>query len=101
RGATVTGPTVALLGEGGEAETVIPHNSSARSVSLLNEAARGVLGSGASVTNGGSDNRSYVINFSPVIQGSGLTDKAIQDAFEEFKRNMTAFMEEQERESFA
>ncbi len=100
-GGTVTSPTVALVGEGGEPETIIPHNNSARSRSLLNEAARGVLGANASVSSGGSDNRSYVINFSPVIQGAGLTDKGLQDTFEEFKRNMEAFMEEQEREAFA
>lgn len=101
KGGTVTSPTVALVGEGGEPETIIPHNSSARSKNLVNEAIRGVYGAGATITNGGSDNRSYVINFSPVIEGAGLTDKRLQDAFEEFKRNMTAFMEEQERESFA
>ena len=101
KGGTVTSPTVALVGEGGEPETIIPHNSSARSKNLVNEAIRGVYGAGATITNGGSDNRSYTINFSPVIEGAGLTDKRLQDAFEEFKRNMTAFMEEQERESFA
>lgn len=100
-GGTVTSPTVALVGEGGEPETIIPHNNSARSRSLLNEAARGVLGSGATVSTGGSDNRTYNITFSPVIQGAGLTDKALQDAFEEFKRNMTAYLEERDREAFA
>lgn len=100
-GGTVTSPTVALIGEGGEPETVIPHNNSARSRSLLNEAARGVYGAGATVTGGGSDNRTYNITFSPVIEGAGLTDRALQDAFEEFKRNITAYLDERDREAFA
>lgn len=100
-GGTVTSPTVALIGEGGEPETVIPHNNSARSLSLLNEAARGVLGAGATITNGGSDHRTYTINFSPTIEGSGLAEKALQDAFEEFKRCVTAYIDEQDREVFA
>ena len=67
----------------------------------MNEAARGVDGAGATVTGGGSDNRTYNITFSPVIEGAGLTDRALQDAFEEFKRNITAYLDERDREAFA
>lgn len=42
KGATVTSPTLAMIGEGKVPETVVPHNSNPRSVALLNEAARGV-----------------------------------------------------------
>jgi phage-related protein len=42
KGATVTSPTLAMIGEGKVPETVVPHNNSPRSRALLNEAARGV-----------------------------------------------------------
>lgn len=46
KGATVTKPTLAMIGEGKVPETVVPHNKSPRSLALLNEAARGVGASG-------------------------------------------------------
>ncbi len=100
KGGTVTSPTLAMIGEGGSPETVIPHDSSVRSRSLLNEAARGVYGAGATVTNGGSDNRTYNITFSPVIQGAGLTDKDLQETFEKFKRFMARYDAENTREAW-
>lgn len=42
KGATVTGPTLAMIGEGKVPETVVPHNNAPRSRALLQEAARGV-----------------------------------------------------------
>lgn len=48
KGATVTSPTLAMIGEGRDAETVVPHNNSPRSRMLLAEAARGV---GAGINN--------------------------------------------------
>lgn len=42
KGATVTSPTVAMIGEGKVPETVVPHNNTPRSRALLAEAARGV-----------------------------------------------------------
>ncbi len=42
KGATVTSPTLAMIGEGKVPETVVPHNNTPRSRELLQEAARGV-----------------------------------------------------------
>jgi SLT domain-containing protein len=102
-GGTVTSPTLAVVGEGGSPETIIPHNGSAKSRSLLDTASRAVLGRGISAAPSGSrsDNRTYNITFSPVIQGAGLADYGLQEAFEEFKRNVTAYLDERDREAFA
>lgn len=61
RGATISSPTLALIGEAGT-ETVVPHNNRPRSRALLSEAARGVGGFGGDV---------YRITYAPVIQGGG------------------------------
>jgi phage-related protein len=42
KGATVSAPTLAMIGEGKVPETVVPHNNTKRSRALLTEAARGV-----------------------------------------------------------
>jgi phage-related protein len=42
KGATVSAPTLAMIGEGKVPETVVPHNNTKRSRALLAEAARGV-----------------------------------------------------------
>ncbi len=42
KGATVTAPTLAMIGEGKVPETVVPHNNTKRSRALLAEAASGV-----------------------------------------------------------
>lgn len=48
KGATVTSPTLAMIGEGKVPETVVPHNNTARSRALLAEAAKGVgVGTGS------------------------------------------------------
>jgi hypothetical protein len=42
KGATVSSPTLAMIGEGKVPETVVPHNNSPRSRALLQDAAKGV-----------------------------------------------------------
>ena len=100
-GGTVTSPTLAMVGEGGNAETIIPHTNTARSRSLLNTAAAGVYGSGASVAGGNTDSRTYNFTFAPVVQGSGLTDSSFRNQYEQFKRQMNEWLAEHDREVFA
>lgn len=99
KGGTVTSPTVALIGEGSDAETVIPHNNSPRSRELLNEAARGVYGSNAPAIGGGD---TYTITFAPVINGAGESvSTELREEFERFKQYFEQKMSEDRREVFA
>ena len=101
KGAIVSNPTLAMVGEGGNTETIIPHTNTARSRNLLNAAAVGVYGSGASVSGGNTDSRSYNFTFAPVVQGSGLSDSSYRDQYEQFKRSMNEWIAEHDREVFA
>ena len=119
KGGTVTSPQLAIVGDA--PETIVPHNSSARSVELLNTAARNVIGSdivgtannnrgmslmtaaaGGTTNNSTTNNNStYNVTFSPNIQVAGTADKAFQDALEQFERSFEEFMARKEREAFA
>lgn len=100
KGGTVTEPTYALIGEAGT-ETVVPHNDSARSRELVNEAVRGVYGNQASISTGVSNNN-YNFTFAPVINGaSGDVKSQIRSEFEAFKQQMSKFVAENDREVFA
>ncbi len=91
-GGTVTSPTLALVGEGRDAETIVPHNSSPRSRALLQEAAKGVYGAAGTTT---QQKRTYNITYSPtIIGGSGITKEELDKDFERFK----AFFQRQEDE---
>ena len=101
KGGTVTSPTLAMIGEGGAPETVIPHTNTAESRRLLAIAAAGVLGTGTTINGGSSDGRTFNITYSPVIQGSGLTDQNLRDDYERFKRFMAQFDMDHNREALA
>lgn len=100
-GGTVTSPTIAMIGEGGAPETVIPHTNTAESRRLLAVAATGVLGTGTTITGGSNDSRTFNITYSPVIQGAGLTEQNLRDDYENFRRFMDMYFADKERESFA
>lgn len=100
-GGTVTSPTLAVVGEGGAPETIIPHTNTAESRRLLATAAQGVLGTDTVIKGGDNDGRTFNITYSPVIQGSGITDQELRKSFEEFKRYMVRFTKEQMREAWA
>lgn len=94
-GGTVYGPTNALIGEAGYAETVVPHTPTARSRSLAMEALRGT---GMSV--GGTG---FV--FSPtihvVVQGGGdqaAIREAVASALRETKDDLRALLAQIQRE---
>ena len=92
KGATVTSPMLAMIGEAGT-ETVVPHNNSPRSQALALTAAKG-----AGLSMGGNS-----IVFSPNIycSGSGSDVKqALKDGFEEFKAMMDRYGIEKERVSY-
>jgi len=101
KGGTVTSPTLAMIGEGGAPETVIPHTNTAESRRLLGIAAAGVLGTGTTITGGSNDSRTFNITYSPVIQGAGLTDQNLQEAYERFKRFMMQYSRDENRETLA
>lgn len=97
-GGRVNGPTNALIGEGGDAEYVIPMNNSARAASLLQQANAELSGINPSV--GGHQNISY----SPTINISGGNaseiKSALSDSYADFKAMMDRYARETRRTSF-
>lgn len=79
-GSTITRPTLTWVGEGGDTETIVPHNSKPRSKALAVEAIRGT---GLNIGGGNT----YV--FSPTINASGGSasdiESLLEDKFNEFK----------------
>ena len=90
-GSTVTRPTLTWVGEGGDAETIVPHNNKPRSRALAIEAIRGT---GLNV--GGN---TYV--FSPTINANGGNARDIEsmlvDKLNEFKAYIEAYESERRR----
>ena len=97
-GGRVNGPTNALIGEGGDAEYIIPMNNSARAASLLQQANAELSGINPSV--GGQQNISY----SPTINISGGNANEIKsvlsDSYADFKAMMDRYARETRRTSF-
>lgn len=85
-GSTITSPTLTWVGEGGEPETIVPHNNSPRSQAL---AATAVQATGLNV--GGS---SYV--FAPNISVTGGNEREIRGILEDEFNRFKAMMEEWE-----
>ena len=93
-GATVSRPTLAVVGEGNDPETIVPHNNKPRSRRLLATAAAGVgmsLGKGNSYT------------YAPVIYANNVQGirEALADDFERFKEYMRQMLGDDGREVFA
>ena len=97
-GGRVNGPTNALIGEGGDAEYVIPMNNSARAAGLLQQANAELSGINPSV--GGQQNISY----SPTINITGGNaselKSALSDSYLDFKAMMDRYAREARRVSF-
>ena len=97
-GGRVNWPTNALIGEGGDAEYVIPMNNSARAANLLQQANAELSGINPSV--GGQQNISY----SPTINISGGNANEIKsvlsDSYADFKAMMDRYARETRRTSF-
>lgn len=93
KGATITRPTVAVVGEGGDPETIVPHNNKPRSRRLLASAAAGV---GMKL---GGDTYTYA----PVIYARDTKGvrEALDDGFERFKEYMDRYRSNKDREVFA
>ena len=87
-GSTITRPTLTWVAEGGDTETIVPHNSKPRSKALALEAIRGT---GLNV--GGN---TFV--FSPTINASGGDVNAIQSILEDKLNEFKAYIEAVEGE---
>lgn len=87
-GSTITRPTLTWVGEGGDTETIVPHNSKPRSKALALEAVRGT---GLNV--GGN---TYV--FSPTINANGGSAYDIQSMLEDKFNEFMAMVEARESE---
>ena len=96
QGGTVTSPTLAMVGEAGT-ETIVPHNNSDRSRSLLREAAAGVYGSQASRGFGNS----YNITFAPTINGGGDPEEVAEIAMSKFRTWYEQMRRDDMREAYA
>lgn len=92
-GGTVSRPTLAMVGEGKYTETIIPHNDSPRSRSLLATAAKGM-----GVNLGGGN--TYV--FSPTIYAQNPENivEKLEESYERFKAFMEQYRDEEDREVF-
>lgn len=93
-GATVSRPTLAVVGEGSDPETIVPHNNKPRSRRLLADAAAGVgmkFGKGNSYT------------YAPVIYANNTegVKEILDDDFERFKEYMRQMLDDDDREVFA
>lgn len=93
-GATVSRPTLAVVGEGSDPETIVPHNNKPRSRRLLANAAAGVgmkIGKGNSYT------------YAPVIYANNAqgVKEVLADDFERFKEYMRRMLDDDDREVFA
>lgn len=93
-GATVSRPTLAVVGEGRDPETIVPHNNKPRSRRLLANAAAGVgmkIGKGNSYT------------YAPVIYANNAqgVKEVLDDGFEKFKEYMDRYQSDDGREVFA
>jgi hypothetical protein len=90
-GSTVTKPTLTWVGEGGDTETIVPHNNKPRSQALALEA---VKGTGVSV--GGN---TFV--FSPTVYAGGMSETKLRgimnDLMEDFKAKMSEYTQNEER----
>lgn len=93
-GATVSRPTLAVVGEGRDPETIVPHNNTPRSRRLLANAAAGVgmrIGRGNSYT------------YAPVIYANNAKGvrEVLDDGFERFKEYVERREKDNDREVFA
>lgn len=93
-GATVSRPTLAVVGEGSDPETIVPHNNKPRSRRLLAEAAAGV---GMKPSKGNS------YTYAPVIYANHAqgVKEVLNDDFERFKAYMRQMLDDDDREVFA
>lgn len=93
-GSTISSPTLTWVGEGGDTETIVPHNSKPRSQALALEA---VKGTGVSV--GGN---TFV--FSPTVNVNGGSTEDVrgilEDEFNKFKAKMEAWVQGERRLSY-
>ena len=94
-GGTYSSPIMTWVAEGGDTETIVPHNSKPRSQALALEAVRGT---GVSVGGGNQ----YV--YSPTIYASGKDESTIRgilaDEFAKFKAQIEAWEQEKARVSY-
>lgn len=93
-GETVSRPTLAMVGEGSDPETIVPHNNKPRSRRLLATAAAGVgmkLGGGNSYT------------YAPIIYANNAqgVKEVLDDGFEKFKEYVERNNKDNDREVFA
>lgn len=93
-GETVSRPTLAMVGEGNDPETIVPHNNKPRSRRLLATAAAGVgmkLGGGNSYT------------YAPIIYANNAqgVKEVLDDGFEKFKEYVERNNKDNDREVFA
>ncbi|MCI7108030.1 MAG: hypothetical protein MR945_09135 [Agathobacter sp.] len=93
-GTTVTKPTLAVVGEGSDPETIVPHNNKPRSRQLLANAAAGV---GVPIGKGGS------YTYAPIIYANNAqgVKEVLDEDFERFKEFMERYNNDEGREVFA
>lgn len=93
-GGTYSRPLLTWVAEGGDTETIVPHNNSPRSQALALEA---VKGTGVSV--GGN---TFV--FSPTVYADGMSETKLRgimaDLMEDFKAKMSEYTHNEERLAF-
>lgn len=102
-GSTITSPTLTWVGEGGDVETIVPHNNKPRSRALALEALRGTGLSPTVVNNQSTSSGGVTFVFSPQISAVGNSSEIkgiLDDEMNRFKAQMTEWVKGQRRLSF-
>lgn len=102
-GSTITSPTLTWVGEGGDTETIVPHNNKPRSRALALEALQGTGLSPTVVNNASTTSSGMTFVFSPQITAGGSSENIkgiLDDAMLRFKAQMEEWAKGQRRLSF-
>lgn len=96
KGGIVNSPTLALVGEGGAPESIIPHNNSPRSLQLW-EKTGDIIGA-----KGNKDTHNVTINYAPVINTNNSSEikEVLKQDKEQFYNQFTEFMRRYNQDNF-
>ena len=94
-GSTITSPTLTWVGEGGDTETIVPHNNKPRSRALAMTA---LQGTGLNV--GGGNTFVFAPQITSYGGNKGEIESLLEDKFNEFKAQMEEWQSNQRRLAF-
>lgn len=101
-GGVVNRPTLALVGEGRSAESIIPHENTPRSLGLWERTGKLIGAYNNNTNNSENLNPNITITYAPVINSSNTTDikEILKEDKEQFYNQFSEFMKRYSRENF-